>query len=74
MANRETRIRSGSGRERDHAEMLEAALARPGVREVMEVYGEWQEKDRELDAYRSATKTPGRVATTDSSKAVAGAG
>ena len=69
MANQETRKRSGSGRERDHAEMLEAALARPGVREVMKVYGGWQEKDRGLDAYRSATKTPGRVTTTDSSKA-----
>ena len=70
MANRETRRRSGSRREREHAAMLEAALARPGVREVMDVYRGWQEKDRGLDAYRSATKAPGRVTTTNSSKTV----
>ena len=48
--------------------MLEAALARPGVREVMDVYRGRQEKDRGLDAYRSATRVPGHVTTTDSSK------
>ena len=70
MANQKTKKRSGSRRERKHAEMLEAALARPGIREVMDVYRGWQEKDRGLDAYRSATKAPGRVITTNSSKAV----
>ena len=69
MTNRETRRRVGSRREREHAEMLEAALARPGVREVMDVYRGWQEKDRGLDAYRSATKATGHVTTTNSSKA-----
>ena len=70
MASRDTRRRAGSRREREHEEMLEAALARPGVREVMDVYRGWQEKDRGLDPYRSATKAPGRVTTTNSSKAV----
>ena len=69
MADRETRRRAGFRREREHAEMLEAALARPGVREAMDVYRGWQEKDRGLDAYRSATKPPGHVRTTDSSRA-----
>ena len=69
MANRETRRGASSGREREHAEMLEAALARPGVREVIDIYRGWREKDRGLDAYRSATKAPGHVTTTDSSKA-----
>ena len=68
MANQRIKKPSGSRREQEHAEMLEAALARPGVREVMDVYRGWQEKDRGLDAYRSATKTPGRVTTTNSSK------
>ena len=49
MANQDTKRRSGSRREREHAEMLEAALARPGIREVMYVYRGWQEKDRGLD-------------------------
>ena len=69
MTNRKTRRGAGSGREREHGEMLEAALARPGVREVMDVHRGWQEKDRGLDAYRSATKAPGHVTTTDSSRA-----
>ena len=38
MAKQENKRRSGSRREREHAEMLEAALARPGIREVMDVY------------------------------------
>ena len=46
---------------------LEAALARPGVREAMKVYSGWQEKDRGLDVYRSATKKPERITTTNSS-------
>ena len=53
MANQETERCTGSRREREHAAMLDAALARPGVREVMDVYHGWQEKDRGLDAYRS---------------------
>ena len=69
MAKQETRKRPDSRRERERAEMLALALARPGVREVMDVYCGWQEKDRGLDAYRSATKAYGRVTTTDSTKA-----
>ena len=69
MTNR-TRRRSGSGREREHNAMFKAALARPGVREVMDVYRGWQEKDRGLDAYRSATKVPGRTTTSNSSEAL----
>ncbi len=59
--------RPSSKRAAEHAAMLEAALSRPGVREMMEVYGGWQEKDRGLDSYRAATKRPGRVTTTNSS-------
>lgn len=49
--------------------MLEAALARPGVREFMEVYQDWQKADRGLDAYRSATKEPLITTTTDRTSA-----
>ena len=69
MAKRETGKHPISERERKHTEMLEAALARPGVREVMRVYGGWQEKDRGLDIYRSATKEARRIVTTNSSNA-----
>ena len=70
MANQETERRTGSRREREHAAMLDAALARPGVREVMDVYHGWQEKERGLDAYRSATKALGRVTNSNSSSSL----
>jgi len=60
----------GSERGREHTAMLEAALARPGVREVMDVYRGWQEKDRGLDAYRSAAKAPDRVTNSNSSRSL----
>jgi len=41
-------------REENPDKMPEKALARPGVRETMQVYGYWQKKDRGLDPYRSA--------------------
>ena len=69
MTKMQREKRSASKRAQDHAEMLEAALARPGVREMMKVYGGWQEKDQGLDVYRSATKKPERITTTNSSRA-----
>lgn len=66
MAKMQTEKRSASERAQKHAELLEAALARPGVREVMKVYGNWREKDRALDVYRSATRRPERSRTTNS--------
>ena len=68
MANQEMERRTGSRREREHAAMLDAALARPGIREAMDVYSGWQEKDRGLDAYRSTAKAAGRVTTSNSSR------
>ena len=57
-----------SALERDHTALLREAISRPGVREAVEVYLGWQEKDRHLDAYRSVTSGPNRVITTDSTK------
>ncbi len=54
-------------RNQAHAEMLEAALARPGIHEAMEVYRNWLEKDQGLNPYRSVTQNPVRVTTTNSS-------
>lgn len=67
MTNRHVRVHPGSRREKDHAEMLEATLARPGVREMMKVYGDYQEKDRAYEEYRSATTRAERITTTNSS-------
>ncbi len=63
MTKNEADKQSGSRRGQDHADMLKAALARPGIREVMQVYGGWQGKDRGLDAYRAAARIPGRITT-----------
>ena len=60
---REERV--ASRREQERAEMLKEALSRPGVREVMEVYGGWREQDRRLDAYRAATSPCGRSWSSD---------
>ena len=67
MKRKSTSKFSTSDREQQHSDILEAALARPGVREVMIVYGSWLVRDRGLDAYRSATKKPVRIITTNSS-------
>lgn len=58
-----------SSREDAHAEMLQEALRRPGVREAMEVYRGWQRADNGLDSYREATKQPWVTATTDHANA-----
>ena len=52
-------------REQEHANLLREALARPGVREAMEVYQNWQRTDQGLDSYREATKDPQIITTTD---------
>jgi len=69
MTRLQTDLRSHSKREKDHARMLEAALARPGVREFMKVYGNWQEADRALDIHRSTTRRAEQVTTRNSSSA-----
>ena len=67
MIEREADRRGISSREQECAAMLEAAFARPGIREVMQIYGGWQEKDRGLDACRAATRASERSATTGTS-------
>ena len=51
--------------EKEHATLLKEALDRPGVREAMKVYHDWQRADRGLDAYRAAMKDPQITTTTD---------
>ena len=42
--------------EQERKALLQEALARPGVREVMRLYGVWQERDEWMNPYRAATK------------------
>ena len=46
-------------REHAHGDMLKAALARPGVREMMEVHGTWQDHDRALIRIVRSREAPG---------------
>lgn len=69
MTKRNIDKRKASEREQEHAAMLQEALARPGVWDVMKVYEGWREKDRGLDAYRAATKTPASTTTTNHTRA-----
>ena len=63
--NRRSDEAKTSERARAHAAMLEDALKRPGIPEIMRVYGDWRTADRGLDPYRAATKRPWRTTTTD---------
>ena len=67
MPDRQAGTRNISRREKELAELIEKACSRPGVREFMEVYRTWQEKDQALDAYRLATGRSLWTIATDSS-------
>ena len=62
---KETPNHQQSSRESQRVALLNKALSRPGVREMMAVYRNWQLADRGLDAYREATKEPLITTTTD---------
>jgi len=67
MKHRQTRRDSESDRERKHAEMLEAALARPGVREAMMLSEPWRKASREIEGYRMALWPMEHATSSDSS-------
>ena len=51
--------------EQERETLLQKALARPGVREVMQVYKTWQEQDKGLNAYRIATRKSFKITVTN---------
>lgn len=66
MSNLETTSKQvKSKRAVAQSKMLEEALARPGIREYLEVYARWQEKDRNLEPWRQATRYAAQVVTTN---------
>ena len=58
---------TSSKRKREHEELLERAFARPGVREAMNVYDNWRERNRAMDDYREAFEKYQQITTTNSS-------
>ena len=59
-----------SERQLDLDTMLEEALARPGVKEVMKVYHNWQTVSPIHESYLQITTPHEKVTTTDHSNAV----
>lgn len=55
-----------SNRKQAHDDLLRAAIARPGVSEVMRVYSNWRERDKGLDTYRSVYQTASGITKTGS--------
>ena len=53
-------------------EMLKEALARPGVKEIMDAYNRWREIDNSMDAWREATADHSYIITTNTSDPVRG--
>ena len=47
--------------------LVEQALKRPGVREVVNVYQDWREKDQKMDSYRELFTSFGRITNSNSS-------
>ena len=54
-----------STRQKAHGALLEDAIARPGIREIMRVYEDWQHADHGLDPYRALADEPQHMETTD---------
>ena len=67
MARENTDGESDTTRQEYQERLLKAALARPGVQEVMKVYGGWREKDSAFQEYGSSTTGTGRFTTSNSS-------
>ena len=57
MSRRPDEVKT-SKRVRAPAALLEEAFKRPGIPEIMRVYGDWRTADRGFDPYRAATKAP----------------
>ena len=64
MSTTGTAAVSRTSRVQEREAMLKTALARPGVREAMRVYQDWQRRDQELEPYRQVLKTNVVVITT----------
>ena len=46
-------------RQQQNDALLEEAMERPGIREVMRVYGDWKNCDRALETYRKTARRGG---------------
>lgn len=64
MPESEKKVRK-SQRQKQQTDLLEEALSRPGIREVMLVYQGWEQVERNMDSYRTVANERGTVSTSD---------
>ena len=64
MPESEKKVRK-SQRQEQQTDLLEEALSRPGIRELMLVYQGWEKREQQLDSYRTAASGKGTVTTSD---------
>ena len=62
MSKSDTKSSTKSKRSKAYRKMLKESLARPGVREVMEVYGYWYKKD--IDVWQKRNRRRARATST----------
>ncbi len=53
-----------SDRKPNHEEMLQEALSRPGIPEIMKIYRQWQKQDEALTRYRTTSTGVARITST----------
>ncbi len=56
-------------RQKERDELLEEALRRPGIREVMKVYEDWKRADRALESHRAIERWKGEITTRSNTSA-----
>lgn len=54
-----------SQRQQDCESLIREASARPGIRELMKVYGAWTQADRNLEPYREISRNQVVTTTTN---------
>lgn len=65
VRKRATKKHRRSARQQAFDAMLEEALARPGIKEVMEIHDNAQRQYRQYEVYRSFMRIPKRYTTSD---------
>lgn len=64
MTNRSRNSNAKSKREQEYEKLLEEAYSQPGVRDLMQIFENWQDSEKVLGMHRAATSASGRVVNT----------
>ena len=67
--NKERARSETSALEQERQALLQKALDRPGIPEVMKLYEAWQKQDKGLNTYRAATRRSFKITVTNHANA-----